>query len=323
MKKSILFLLVFGFVFTLNIFSQTNEVNTTNKKVAVTFDDLPFNHARLVSNDEMKFWVEKLIAKIKQEKIPAVAFVNEFKLEVNGERDPERVKILKTWLDAGVELGNHTHSHKSGNKVPIEEYKEDIIKGERTITELMAQKNMKPRFFRHPFLQTGRTLEYKHEVEKFLAGRGYTIAPVTIDNAEWIFAAAYDKAVKSNDEELKSKIGNEYIEYMRAKFKYYEQQSQRLFGRQIKQILLIHSNRINADYLTKLCNMIRGENYEFISLEEALQDEAYKSPDTFTGAGGISWMDRWALTRGKKGDFFKDEPRTPKYIMEIAGVDSE
>ena len=323
MKKTILLLLVLCFVISLTTFSQTNDVNTTNKKVAVTFDDLPFNRALSVSNEEMKMWVEKLIAKIKSESIPAIAFVNENKLEVDGERDSERIAILKMWPDAGIELGNHTYSHKSGNRVPIEEYQEDITKGERTITELMAAKDMKPRYFRHPFLQTGRTLEYKHEVEKFLAERGYTIAPVTIDNAEWIFAAAYDKAVKSIDEELKSKIGNEYIEYMKAKFKYYEQQSERLFARQINQILLIHSNRLNADYFGKLCEMMRNENYEFISLEEALKDEAYKSPDTFTGAGGISWMDRWALTRGMKGDFFKDEPRTPKYIMEIAGVDSE
>ena len=323
MKKTVLFISVFFFAISFSTFSQTDSINYINKKVAVTFDDLPFNRARLVSNEEMKLWIEKLISKIKSERIPAVAFVNENKLEVDGKRDSERVSILKLWLDSGVELGNHTFSHKSGNRVPIEEYEEDILKGERTIKELLATKNMKPKYFRHPFLHTGRTLEYKHEVEKFLAERGYTIAPVTIDNAEWIFAAAYDKAVKSNEEELKSKIGNEYIEYMKAKFKYYERQSQKLFARQINQVLLIHSNRLNADYLAKLCKMIRSENYELISLEEALKDEAYKSPDTFTGAGGISWMDRWALTRGKKGDFFKDEPRTPKYIMEIAGVDSE
>jgi hypothetical protein len=26
----------------------------------------------------------------------------------------------------------------------------------------------------------------------------------------------------------------------------------------------------------------------------------------------------WALSQGKKGGFFKDEPVTPKYIIEIA-----
>jgi peptidoglycan/xylan/chitin deacetylase (PgdA/CDA1 family) len=271
----------------------------------------------------MKQWVEKLLIKIKKEKIPIVAFVNENKLETNGKRDPARVDILRMWLDAGVELGNHAYSHKSGNLVPIEEYKEDIVKGERTINELLAEKNLKPRYFRHPFLNTGRTLEYKHEVEKFLANRGYTIAPVTIDNSEWIFAEAYDKAISSNDKEMMTKISGEYIDYMKAKFMYFERQSQNLFGRQINQILLIHSNRLNADYFSILCDMIRNAGYEFINLDEALKDEAYKSPDTFTGRGGISWMDRWALTQGKTKDFFAGEPRTPEYIMKYAEVDSE
>jgi peptidoglycan/xylan/chitin deacetylase (PgdA/CDA1 family) len=321
MKKiTTLIVLMICFITAVVNFGQTG---TPKKKVCITMDDLPFNRALSVSKEEMKQWIEKLLDKIKKEKIPITAFVNENKLETKGKRDPERVDILRMWLDAGVELGNHAYAHKSGNQVPIEEYKEDIIKGERTISELSAGKNLKPRYFRHPFLQTGRTLEYKHDVEKFLAGRGYTIAPVTIDNSEWIFAAAYDKAIKANDKEMMTKVSNEYIEYMKAKFNYYERQSQNLFGRQINQILLIHSNKLNADYFSVLCNMIRNTGYEFITLDEALKDEAYKSPDTFTGAGGISWMDRWALTQGKTKDFFAGEPRTPEYIMKYAEIDSE
>ncbi len=167
------------------------------------------------------------------------------------------------------------------------------------------------------------TNEYRNEIEKFLSEHGYTVAPVTIDNAEWVYGAAYDNAVKSGDEDLKKKIGGEYVEYMKQKIRYFENQTQKLFGRQINQILLIHSNRINSDYFDKLCEMIRGESYEFIPLEEALADEAYKSQNTFIKNNGISWLDRWALTLGKKGDFFAGEPRVPKHILDIAGLESE
>jgi hypothetical protein len=34
-------------------------------------------------------------------------------------------------------------------------------------------------------------------------------------------------------------------------------------------------------------------------------------------------LDRWALTVGKKGEFFADEPRVAKPIMDLAGVESE
>jgi peptidoglycan/xylan/chitin deacetylase (PgdA/CDA1 family) len=242
---------------------------------------------------------------------------------VNGTRDVQRVSIVKTWLDSGIELGNHTYSHKSANDVPVNEYEQDILRGEKTITELMTDKGMKLRYFRHPFLMTGRSIEVKNEITKFLHDHQYVIAPVTIDNSEWIFSVAFDKAINVNDTILMKKIGQEYIGYMKAKFQYYERQSDKLFGRQINQILLIHSNRLNSEYFDTLCTMIRSQGYRFITLDEALKDPAYSSRDTFTGRGGISWLDRWAITQGKTKEFFAGEPRTPPSIMQLAHVESE
>ncbi len=292
------------------------------KKIAVTMDDLPFNRSSL-SNEELRMYVSRLLDKIKSQETPVTAFINEKKLEVNGKLDEERIDILKIWRDAGVELGNHTYSHPSANKTPIEDYKKDILLGERVTKKILEEVGKIPRFFRHPFLHTGLSIEYRDEIEKFLSEHGYTVAPVTIDNSEWIYCAAYDNADKSGDNDLKMKIGQEYVEYMKQKIRYFENQAQKLFGRQINQILLIHSNRINSDYYDKLCEMIRSEEYEFITLEEAIIDEAYKSPNTFVKNNGISWLDRWALAQGKKGDFFAGEPRVPKHILEIAGLESE
>jgi hypothetical protein len=68
--------------------------------------------------------------------------------------------------------------------------------------------------------------------------------------------------------------------------------------------------------------MMERRGYRFITLADALTDEAYKSDDTFTGPAGISWIHRWALTRGVKDDFFRGEPRTPAFVMKEAGVAS-
>ncbi len=315
MNKLIIKFLFLVLIFTGIIFPQT-------KKMAVTIDDLPFNRSSL-SNEELRMYVSRLLDKIKSQETPVTAFVNEIKLEVKGELDAEIIDVFKMWRDAGVELGNHTYSHPSANKTPIDEYKKDILLGERVTKKILKEVGKKPRFFRHPFLHTGLTIEYRDEIEKFLSEHGYTVAPVTIDNSEWIYCAAYDNAVKSGDEDLRRRIGEEYVEYMKQKIRYFENQTQKLFGRQINQILLIHSNRINSDYYDKLCEMIRGESYEFITIEEALTDEAYKSENTFIKNNGISWLDRWALTQGKKGDFFAGEPRVPKHILDIAGLESE
>ncbi|MFA5835182.1 MAG: polysaccharide deacetylase family protein [Bacteroidota bacterium] len=312
-------------VFLIIAIAQINvsQLHSNHKTIAITMDDLPLNIASQVSNSEMRSIVERLLEKIKREKTPVTAFVNEHKLEVTGVRDPERMAILKLWFDAGVDLGNHTYAHKSQNQIPVNEAKEDILRGERSIKELHATENKRPKYFRHPYLHTGRDSSTRNLINTFLDSLGYTIAPVTVDNAEWIFSAAYDKALAKNDSALMESVGEQYITYMRKELKYFEWMSDTLFHRPIRQVLLIHSNRLNSFYYSALCAMIRSEGYSFISVEVALKDEAYRSPDTFYGGGGISWLERWALTRGYEKGFFSGDPKAPQNIMELAGVEYE
>lgn len=307
----------------LSLFISFSTAYGQNKNISVTMDDLPLQRIGHFKNDQCKIIIDKLIEKIKSEKAPIVGFVNEEKLQVDGKNDEAKIELLKDWLNASLDLGNHTFSHKSANRVPIEEYEKDILNGERVIRNLIEEKGKKLTYFRHPYLQTGRSLEVKNEIEKFLSEHNYVIAPVTIDNGEWIFGAAYEKAIDSSKTEMMKRIGDEYISYMKRKLEYWESQSISIFGRNINHILLIHANTLNADYYSKLLEMIHKKGYAFISLDEALKDEAYKSKDTFTGAGGISWIHRWAVTQGKKKEFFGDEPHVPEFVMKYAEVDSE
>jgi len=114
------------------------------------------------------------------------------------------------------------------------------------------------------------------------------------------------------------KIGADYLVYMESKLKYFEKQVYQLFGREINQILLLHASLLNADYLDSLAKMFLKNNYKFVTMGEALQDKAYETSITVYGNWGISWIDRWALSQGKKGDFFKGEPATPEYIKKLS-----
>ena len=101
---------------------------------------------------------------------------------------------------------------------------------------------------------------------------------------------------------------------MEKKLRYYEQESVKLFGRPIAQVLLIHASRLNADHIGQLISMITKNGYTFADLATVLKDEAYRTPITVYKKYGISWLDRWAISAGKSGDFFKDEPDVPPYI---------
>ena len=117
--------------------------------------------------------------------------------------------------------------------------------------------------------------------------------------------------------ELAARIADAYVEYMDAVTGYYEQQADALFGRPISHTLLLHANRLNARALDRLLDDFRARGYEFVPLAEALEDPAYDSPDEFTGRGGITWLHRWALTAGKRGEFFGTEPDLPRFVHDV------
>lgn len=281
------------------------------RSVAVTIDDLPV--VRGGTPERMQRITEDLLDHLNRYGIPAIGFVNEVNL---GEPEqPERVALLEQWLEHGMDLGNHTYSHPSLFTTPLGSFQADVVRGEHVTARLLAERGRSLRYFRHPYLNTGPDRQTRAAFETFLADRGYTVAPVTIDNDEWIYAFAYDKAEEAGDTALMRRIGKDYVRYMEEVFGFYEQLSQDLLGYEPPQVLLIHANALNAAYLDELAEMMRSRGYAFVSLDDALRDPAYALPDEYVGQYGISWLTRWWLTRGNKR---RAEPSGSEWVERIA-----
>ena len=290
------------------------------REVVVTFDDLPAVAYVVRTDDARERITDALVSAVGRHRVPAIGFVNEGALVSNGSINSRRVALLRRWVDAGLELGNHTYSHRGLHQSPLGVYLEDIARGDSVTTVLLQSVGRRPRYFRHPFLHLGRDLETRQTVERFLADRGYQVAPVTIDNSDYIFASAYERAVERADTIGQHRIATAYVSYMEAVFAYYEQQSMALLGRELPQVLLLHANLLNADHFDALAGMIARRGYTFVSLDRALADPAYRSKDSYTGPSGISWLHRWALTQGKRGAFFAGEPMVPDEIVKAASA---
>jgi len=270
-----------------------------DRQVAITIDDLPAGAARFMTAPAITEMTSKLLAVLQREKVPAVGFVNERKLFFNWGEVDERIKTLNMWLDAGFELGNHTYAHTSLNRTGLKEFEESVIQGETVTRLLLAQHKKQLRYFRHPYLDTGRDLQTRREAEAFLVARGYRIAPITMDAWDWNFAIVYDDAKKRGDTALQQEVVSGYLSYHAAVFDYYEKLSKNLLGYEPKQILLLHANNLEAEHLGELLEMLRKRGYRFITLEDALSDDAYSLPDTYVGEEGRGWIEHWAITRGQ------------------------
>jgi len=290
------------------------------RSIAITFDDLPL--AEPVPRADRAAVFDRLVESIKRNQVPAIGFFNEAQLYTDGHLDPAEAARLHAWRDAGLELGNHTYSHRDLHRITLAEYEQEILKGETVTRATLAEVGKAPRYFRHPYLHTGLTLAIRDSLVTFLAAHGYRVAPVTDDNSDWIFESAYERARASGNSALSDSVTAAYLPYMKGKLQYWERQSVALFGREIPQILLIHGNRINAEHLDDLVAMLKRRGYGLVTLDAALADSAYLSPDTYAGPAGISWLHRWAITRGRQY-VLPAEPPAPEFVRLAARAKSE
>jgi len=309
MNRLLLLVIALFVIFIPRTFSQASKLD---RQVAITIDDLPAGMADRLPASDITAMTTKLLGTLRDQKIPVVGFVNEKKLYKPGEVD-ERIKALQMWLDYGFELGNHTFSHMSLNQRELKDWEDDVVQGESVTRMLLTQRKMKLRYFRHPYLDTGRDLETRRKAEEFLTQRGYRIAPITLDGWDWAFAGIYEDAKKRNDTALQQQIVKDYLAYHDAVFAYSEQQSAKLVGYEPKQILLLHASNLEADHIGELLDVLRKRGYRFIPLQDALSDSAYSLPDTYVGEEGTGWIDHWAITQGK---IPQGAPVFPQWVIE-------
>jgi peptidoglycan-N-acetylglucosamine deacetylase len=290
----------------------------SQRSVAITVDDLP---GALPGNDfaygdlkELQKINRGIPAALKAHRAWAIGFVNERKLQVAGERDA-RAELLQMWLDAGLFLGNHNYAHDDFSNTPLQKYEDDLIRGEVVTEALLKAAGQSEKYFRHPYLNTGMTMEVKTAFDAFLKERGYTIAPVTIEDADYVFNDVLAQALEKKDKKMAAKAKKEYLEYVDTVFDYAEKESAEMFGRQIPQILLVHDNALNTECLDALLGKLEMRGYRFVSLDAALSDPAYATADLYVGTG-ILWMDRWKLALGMKLDLSKG-PEPPGWTESI------
>lgn len=269
----------------------------TERRVAITIDDLPRggDDPKARSFTPIETMTKKLLAGLGGE--PAAAFINPGRAESLSARELDR--ILHLWAKTPkMELGNHTWNHPDLNKVELTQYCDDILKAEPVIQR--ARGGKRSLYFRHPFLHAGPTNEKREGLTKFLAQQKYVVAPVTIDTADWLFAAVYAREGEP--------VRKQYLEYMESMFAYFEKRSIEVLGREIAQTLLIHANQLNADSMPELIAMMKRRGYRIVSLTEALKDPLYQSPEDYTGTNGMSWIHRWGLAKGMKIAWEPDPP---------------
>jgi peptidoglycan/xylan/chitin deacetylase (PgdA/CDA1 family) len=309
-------LLALSLVVALATLPAAQQPATPRRTMAVTIDDLPWNHQGEGAGflDAARRGTDAMLAALRAHRVPTVSVVNENKLEApTADERAARIALLTRWVDAGHVLGNHGYSHRDANALTAEAYLADIAKGDAVTRELMRRRQPYVLYFRHPFTHTGDTLEKRDAITRGLAARGYAVMPHTIENADWLFNVAYVKA----DAAGRAKLHEAYLAHTAAATAFAEAKAAELFGRaDVPQTLLIHTLALNADALDAMLTMFEGRGYRFITLDEALRDKAYATPDGYVGKAGPSWLFRWSRSIAPASSF-REDPEVPAWVTAL------
>jgi peptidoglycan/xylan/chitin deacetylase (PgdA/CDA1 family) len=256
-----------------------------NRRVLVTIDDLPLAmYDDYRSRAERRETVARLTDKLDARGIPLVGFFN----MSNHARDPS---LTEMW--AGVDalrVGNHTWSHPHIKRTPVDRYIADLERGHDAVRPLVDDDRDVP--FRYPYLARGFDPEVRDAIRARLAELDSPVIPVTINTMDWYYARDYLDAIHADDKARAADLRRVWLADIQEETIVAEQLSRALFDRLPPQILLLHANRLNADYIDDALDWYERRGYAFVTLEEAMADAAYDTPVETTARVGL---DRWRL----------------------------
>jgi peptidoglycan/xylan/chitin deacetylase (PgdA/CDA1 family) len=282
------------------------------KTVALTFDDLPV-FGKFSTAEDGAAVTDRLLAGLARHHWKATGFVNEIQLDTADR--PRRIALLQHWLDAGMDLGNHTYSHHSLSVTPVDEYIADVAHGETATAPLLAALGRRERWFRYPYLETGLTVATRKRFEGWLAEHRYRVAPVTMENSDWQFSAPYDDAVARGDAAEAARIQRRYLTFTRKVVAWYQKAGRTLFRREPAFVFLLHASRLNAASIDGLATILKAASLHVVPLDTAMRDPAYRTADSYVGPNGIEWLERWSLTLHRDLPF-DSLPEVPQDIIE-------
>jgi peptidoglycan/xylan/chitin deacetylase (PgdA/CDA1 family) len=261
----------------------------TGFNIAITVDDLPA-HGAVPPGVSRTDVARDYLAALKAHNVPAVyGFVNAVALE----REPGSGAALDMWRAAGYPLGNHTYTHMNINSGTLEAFEADLEKGEPAIRERMGKNDW--RVLRFPYLSAGDEAHHAG-IMKYLKAHHYRIADVSMSFNDWAYTDTYARCMAKGDQEAIESMKIQYMQGVKASIARSLMASQKVYGRQISHVLLVHEGAFTALMLPEVLTAFEEEGAHFVTLDQAQSDPAYSAPSAHQGEGLL--IERTAKEKG-------------------------
>ena len=280
-------------IFCIGILSFSGSYAT---EVAITVDDLP-GVGSLPHGVSRQAVENQMLAAFQKHHLNSV-----YGMVIGGEVEgnPKMEQIITHWIAAGNYVANHTYTHHDLAKVSSDYYITDIQMTDDYLSQV--KQNATYKYFRYPYLSDGNTFAKRSAVRSYLFKHGYQIAPVTVNFSDYEWNAPYARCVRQNNTAAIAWLKQIYIQEALGALDEAHYSSEKLFHRDINNILLIHLGPFDAVMIDDLLTAYEHRGVTFVSLPVAMSDPVYKLN---LDPNRVQIYSLWKRTESK------DDPITP------------
>ena len=272
-------------------------------KMAITIDDLPV-HGEITPGTTRTEIAKSMIAVLKRHGVSeAYGFINGLSID----NEQENLNVLSTWVDAGFPLGNHTFSHVDLAKMSAKDFITDLEKNEPILKQYSQA--MDYHFFRFPYLSEGDTLDKRNQIRKYFNKKRYKVAEVTVDFQDYEWNDPYVRCEKSGNRDQINWLKQSYVDQALDRLNFARVLGNNIYGRDINQVLLLHIGQFDSIMLDDVLTAYENKGVTFVSLSEALSDQAYQVDTGYVAKDGTTFLDQIA---GKKEVVYPPFNETPE-----------
>ena len=260
-------------VTTIALLAVLSFCSASAQQIALTFDDLPA-HGPLPTGETRMQVVTSILNTLKASHVPPVyGFVNGVRVE----EDPDTIRVLDAWRDAGYPLGNHSWSHMNLNDNSVEAMEKDVLRNETILQKVNAGEW---KWYRYPYLAEGNTPEKHADFRRFLAEHHYRIAGVTMSFGDYAWNEPYARCRTKGDAAAAKRLEDSYLQAATQALQASRARAKSLFGHDIPYVLLMHLGAFDAHMLPRLLEQYKSQGVTFVTLEQAEADPFYVSDMT-------------------------------------------
>lgn len=274
-------------LFTLLLLAACASTTTvTDKRIALTFDDIPRDRGAWLGDDER---TRRLIAGLREAGVSQAAFfLNPGRIR----EKPGAEARIAAYAAAGHVLANHTATHPHLNVTEPRAYLAEIDAAEAW---LKGRPGYRP-WFRFPYLDEGQNdLAKRDAIRAGLAARELKNGYVTVDASDWFYEQAAIDAMKAGRRIDRDALRELYIESHVESAEFTDALARRTLGRSPAHVLLLHETDLAAFWIADLVRALEANGWTIVSADEAFADPiAQFVPDVPVAQGtlieAIAWQ---------------------------------